>query len=319
MGWITLEQARSGAGTTESSNAAAKLIATWLRGINASYVVSHDHPTVTTYSRDGIAFQQEKDVHVREYRGLAQDLAEFLSRWLGEDTTRTWPMFGLDALGNTHEVDATYGAPSSTRAQTLYYKAGDAGSWKSVTNIATLLGSNFYPPTDGKTVEVSAQRANAADGWMARVTTTTFVAPNYASNATNVVRGINLSFIPFPTNESQNGAVVSKSQTKTFVTYDGTTPVYQTVETVTREYRNLTLAQATSKIDSETVSRSKTIDVKVVVSWGTAGTTYKNVTVRGGGTNGTTAATDKEATSRAQGGGLYTVTVTEITYQVVNS
>lgn len=315
MGWITLSEAQAGANTTESTNESAKLIAEWLNDQNAACVIAHDHPTETVYSRDGITFQQEKDVSVVEYRGLARDLAEFLSRYLGENNTRQWMMYGIDAQSEIHEVEATYGSPDSKYLNGMYYWIGGAGGAKQLTGIKTILGSYFYPPTDGRLVAVTAQRANAADGWMARATTTDFIAPSYGSN----VRKINKAFLPLPPTEAWNGVIVSQNKSKTLVAYDGTTPVYQNVSTVVREYRYLSLAQASAKVSSEASNASRSIDVRVLVSWGTNGTTYKNVTVRGGGDNGKTAATDKVPTSRPQGHGLYTVSVNEITYQVTTS
>ena len=315
MGWITLAEAQAGANTTESTNAAAKLIAEWLNDQNAAFVISHDHPTETVYSRDGITFQQEKDVSVVEYRGLARDLAEFLSRYLGENNIRQWMMYGIDAQGEIHEVEATYGSPDSQYQNVMYYWIGGSGGIQYLSQISSKLGRLFYPPTDGRLVEVTAQRANAADGWMARATTTDFIAPSYNSKD----RVINKAFMPLPPTEAWDGVIVSQNKSKTLVAYDGTTPVYQNVSTVVREYRYLSLAQASEKVSSEASNASRSIDVRVLVSWGTSGTTYKNVTVRGGGSNGMTAATDKVPTSRPQGHGLYTVSVNEITYQVTTS
>lgn len=322
MGWITLAEAQAGANTTESTNAAAKLIAAWLDNQNAACVISHDHPTETVYSRDGITFQQEKDVSVVEYRGLARDLAEFLSRYLGENNIRQWMMYGIDAQSEIHEVEATYGPPYSDYQNYIYYWIGGAGSSKKyISNVYSKLGRYFYPPTDGHLVEVAAQRANAADGWMARATTTDFIAPSYGTKSYtgSYVREINKAFIPLPPNEAWDGVIVSQNKSKTLVAYDGITPVYQNVSAVVREYRYLSLAQASAKVSSEASNASRSIDVRVLVSWGTNGTTYKNVTVRGGGDNGNTAATDKVPTSRPQGHGLYTVSVNEITYQVTTS
>lgn len=319
MGWITLAQARAGAGTVESTNAAAKSIATWLEGQNAGYEVSCEHPTETVYSHDGISFVQEEDIVVKEYRGLAEDLGEFLARHLAENNTRKWKMYGITTTGEIHEVEATYGPPASSYVNSLVYWLGGAGSSKSVTDLRAKLGNTtyFYPPTEGLLVVANSQRSNAADGWMLRVTYTRYILPEYgyASN----LRKVNKAFIPFPPTEAWDGVVVSEGREKTFVTYDGNTPVYQNVSTVVREYRYLTKAMATSKVASESASNSKTFDVRVTVSWGTGGSTYKNVTVRGGGNAGTTAATDKVPTSRPQGDGLYTVSVNEVTYQVTNS
>lgn len=318
MGWITLAQAQTGASTTDSTNAAAKLIATWLDGQNACVNVSHTHPTNTVYSRDGITLQQEMDVQVVEYRGLAKDLADFIAQYLNENNTRQWRMYGIDTYNNIHEAEITYGQPSTSSANTVYYWIGEAGGYKYVTDIYQKLGHSFYPPTDGKAVEAEAQRSNAADGWVVRVTTTLYPVPSPYSY-TSSARTINKAFIPVPPAEAWNGVTVSENKQKTFVAYDGNTPVYQNVTTVVKEYRYLTLAQASAKVTSEAANNSRTLDVRVVVSWGTGGTTYKNITVRGGGTNGTTAATDKVATSRPQGEGLYTVSVNEITYQVTTS
>lgn len=316
IGWITLAQAQTGASTTASTNAAAKLIATWLDGQNACVTVSHTHPTETLYSREGISLKQELDVLVVEYRGLAKDLADFLAQYLNEDNTRQWLMYGIDQFNNIHEAEITYGPPSNSYATALYYWVGGAGSSKYVTDLNTKLGHYFYPPTDGKTVEAEAQRSNAADGWFVRVTTTLYLVPSpypytYSS------RDINKAFIPVPPAEAWNGVTVSQNKQKTFLAYNNNTPVYQNVTTTVKEYRYLTLAQASSKVASESAgaSNSRTFDVRVAVSWGTGGTSYKNITVRGGGNDGSTAATDKVVTSRPQGHGLYTVTVNEITYQ----
>ena len=318
MGWITLAEARTGANTNASTNAAAKLIATWLEGQGAGFTTSHDHPTDNIFSRDGIAFVQEMDIVVKEYRGIAKDLADFLAQYLNENNTRKWKMYGLTTTGDIHEVEATYGPPASANVATLYYWQGGAGTVKSLTNLSAKLGSSFYPPTDGTQVVANAQRANASDGWMVRVVNTSYIMPQYGY--ANQARTVNKAFIPLPPNEAWNGVVVSEHKEKTFLTYDGNTPVYQNVTTVVREYRYLTLAQATAKVTSETASNSKTLDVQVQVSWSSSGgTVTKNVVVRGGGTNGKTAATDKVPTSRPQGDGLYTVSVNEITYQVSNS
>ena len=315
MGWITLTQARNGAGVTEYSNAGAKLIAEWLEGQNACVPVSEEHPTNTVYSREGISLKQEVDVQVVEYRGLTKGLAKHLALYLKEDNTRQWLMYGIDQFNNIHEAEITYGPPNNSWANSLYYWVGGAGGYKYVNDLNNKLGHYFYPPTDGKAVEAEAQRSNAADGWIVRATTTQYIAPSY----TDVSRDINKAFIPVPPAEAWNGVTVSQNKQKTFVAYDGSTPVYQNTTTVVKEYRYLTLSQASSKVTSEAANNSRTFDVRVVVSWGTGGTTYKNITVRGGGTNGSTAATDKVATSRPQGHGLYTVSVNEITYQVTTS
>lgn len=319
MGWITLAQARTGANTSASTPAAAQAIATWLAGQNACTTVSHTHPANTVYSREGISLQQELDVKVLEYRGLAKDLAEFLARYLAEDTTRQWIMFGIDQFNGIHEVEITYGDPSTSSASAVYYWIGGAGSQKSVGSISTKLGHVFYPPATGLQVATEAQRANAADGWMVRVTTTEYIAPSYTGSGSNA-RTINKAFIPVPPNEAWEGVTVSKSKQKTFIAYDGSTPVYQSVETVVKEYRYLTETQASAKVESECAQNSKTYDVRVQTSWSSSGgALYKNIQLRGGGNNGSTAATDKIATSRPMGHGLFVVTVNEVTYQGTTS
>lgn len=315
MGWITLEEAQTGAGTTATTNEAAKLIATWLDGHGFGYVVSDNRPVDTVYSRDGIDLKQERRIVVKEYRGIARSLAKFLSEYLYENTTVQWTLYGITNTEDIHEVEITYGPPKSSHVDALSYYIGGSGANKWLLNIYAYLGHYYYPPDTGTLVEAAAQRVNAADGWMVRVTTTTYIAPNYASSS----RTINKAFIPLPPTEAWNGIVVSRSKQKTFICDDRNTPVYQSIETVVREYRYLTKSQADAKVDSEAANNSKTYDVRVVVSWGTSGTTTKNITIRGGGTNGSTPATDKVATSRPQGRGLYTVTVNEITYQGTTS
>ena len=314
MGWITLSQAQAGAGTTDTTNASAILIATWLEGQKAGYVVSHTHPIETVYSRDGIDLKQEIDITVKEYRGLAKDLAEFLARYLYENNTVQWTMYGITSTEDIHEAEITYGAPQSSYADTLAYKIGGSGTNKYLQSINSLLGHYFFPPSNGKLVEADAQRANAADGWMVRATTTNYIAPDYTSTS----RVINKAFIPLPPTEAWNGIVVSQSKQKIFVAYDGATPYYQNTTTVVREYRYLTKSQAAAKVNSEATNNSRTRDIRVKVAWGAGGDTYKNISVRDGG-SGKTAGTDKVATSRPQGRGFYTVSVNEITYQVTTS
>ena len=310
MSWITLAEARTGANTSASTNAAAKLIATWLEGLKAGYEVSHDHPTETVFSRDGISLVQEMDISVKEYRGLAKDLAEFLAQYLQENNTRKWKMYGITSNGEMYESETTYGGPASSAKAYLYYWLGGAGQTKSVS-------TSFYPPTDGLMVEAHAERANSADGWMVRAIATSYTVPDPGYHSNN--RTVNKAFIPCPPTEAKNGVVVSQSKQKTYVSNDGTNSVYQNVTTVVREYRCLTQAEANTKVTSEAASNSKTYDVRVLVSWGTLGSYYKNMQVRGGGDDGQTAATDKVATSRPQGDGLYTVSVNEVTYQVTFS
>ena len=192
MGWITLTQARNGAGVTEYSNAGAKLIAEWLEGQNACVPVSEEHPTNTVYSREGISLKQEIDVQVVEYRGLTKGLAKHLALYLKEDNTRQWLMYGIDQFNNIHEAEITYGPPHNSWANSLYYWVGGAGGYKYVNDLNNKLGHYFYPPTDGKAVEAEAQRSNAADGWIVRATTTKYIAPSYA----DVSRDINKAFIP---------------------------------------------------------------------------------------------------------------------------
>lgn len=316
MGWITLAEARLGANTSASTNVAAKLIATWLYDRGAGFDISHTHPTETTFSRDGISVVQERDVKVIEYRALSQDLADFLAQYLNENNTQEWPLFGVTANGDSHMASAIYGPPaSSTGAWYTYYKG--AGATSTVENGGSSsagLGYNFYPPTTGTAVDAISSRSNAADGWMVRVTTTQYICPNYQG-----ARATCKAFLPFPPAAIRGGVVVSDHGEKTFVAYDGNTPVYQNVNTIVREYRYLTQSQASNKVSSEKTSNSRTFDVRVAVSWGTSGTTYKNISVRGGGNNGLTAATDKVAVSRPMGGGLYVVSVNEVTYQVTNS
>lgn len=315
MGWITLEEAQTGAGTSDTTNAAAELIATWLDGQYAGYVVSDNQHEDTVFSRDGIDLKQQRRIVVKEYRGIAKSLAKFLAQYLHKNNTVQWTLYGITDTEDIHEVEITYGPHKSSYASSLVYYIGGSGNYQSLSDINTLLGHYYYPPDNGTLVETYAQRANAANGWMVRVTTTTYIAPNYTSAS----RTINKAFIPLPPTEAWNGIVVSQSKQKVFVANDGDTPVYQNTTTVVREYRYLTKSQAETKINAEAANNSRTLDVRVTVSWGTGGSTYKNISVRGGGTNGTTAATDKVPTSRPQGRGFYTVSVNEITYQVTTS
>ena len=318
MGWITLSQALSGAGVGAgvSSYEAAQLVATWLQNQGAQAQISTTHPVITLYSRDGISLKQRQSVRVVEYRGLAQDLANGLALYLPEDNTRQWSMYGIDQAGNIHEAEITYGPAGAYATDSLLYKIGGTGAIKAVSGIHTMLGYYFYPPTDGKKIEVDTHRSNAADGWAARVVTTDFYAPSYSADGANF-REINKAFIPVPPREAWEGVIVSKDARKTFIADDFGTPVFQNITTVEKEYRYLSLAQAAEKVSSEAASNSRTIDVRVHVTWGQ--NTYKNITVRGGGATGVDAATDKVATCRPQGHGLFTVTVNETTYQVTTS
>ena len=315
MGWITLAAAQEAVGTTANTNEAANLIATWLQDVCARTPISRTYPVITVYSRDGIALKQERAVTVVEYRGLDKTLAKFLAHYLEEDNTCQWTMYGIDQMGGIHEAEVTYGPPSTTYADTLFYWIGGSGTRKQVDAIHSKLGRYFYPPTSGTSVHADAQRANASDGWMVRTTSTSYAAPSYAA----LQRTINMAFIPFPPNEAWVGVVVSESGQKTMIADGVHAPVFQSVKTVTREYRYLSLAQASDKVTSETETNSRTFEVQVMVVQSTGGNVYRTVTVRGGGSDGGTAATDKVATSRPQANGLYTVSVNEITYQVTTS
>ena len=298
--WITLAQARAGAGTTASTNAAAKLIATWLDGLDSGVPLSKSSPTDILFSRDGISLVQKYSREVTEYRALAEDLADFLKEYLPEDSTKEWTMFGITAQGEVHVATATYGPASNSTSRLSYYK-GETGSSYTTT------GSFTYPDysTGGVRVEAESYRANEADGWRVRVTKTTFFAPNYSFWN----RAYNKSFIPAP--PTTDGVVVSSSKVKQFLGPN----CYQNINTTVTEYRFLTASEAASKIAALAASGSRVYAESIPISWSsTGGTTYMTVQVRGGTSGSTSVGTDVQATSRPDGNGYFTVTATAISY-----
>lgn len=316
MGWITLAQARAGAGTTANSNAAAKLVADWLDQQGAKIVTASNTVTSKAFSGHGIDCTQTRATETAEYRALARDLAEWLARWLGEDTTVEWDMFGVDANGNVHQCICIYGPPSTSTAKLAYYKGGTGNYiWTSAAHPhpSKYTGTEQIG-TPGRLVTAAAERANPADGWRVVVNSSVYMCPDYSN-----VRTENKAFIPAVPNEAQNGIVTSRRKEKVCVNSEGTA-VYQNTTTVEREYRYLTETEAAAKVTSESSQASKTYDARVRTSWSTGGAeTYKNVTVRGGGADGRTAATDKVAVSRPMENGYYVVTVTETTYQATTT
>lgn len=317
MAWLSLAQAKSKANVTANSLAAAKTVITWLTENGYCFSTAHVHPINTTFSRSGISFKQELDVESFEIHGITKDLAEWLCRWRQEDTTIVWDMYGIDSKGEIYTVEATYGKPYFTTSS-VYYWIGGAGNSKSVSgaNRPVAISSTADNSDAGIRVELENGRANEAGGWHVTMTRTVFFCPDYSSNSSG---RMNPAFIPVPPKEASDGIVVSTNKQKTLVAYDGGTPVYQNVTQTVREYRYLTAAAAATKVTSEAKNASRVIDVRVLVSWGTGGSTYKNVQVRGGGSNGTTAATDVVPTSRPMGNGYYCVSANEITYQVTTS
>ena len=316
MAWLSKEDAKSGAGVSDNNNAAAKTVFAWLKTRKNAVTLSHVHRIETVYSKNGITCKQEYDHETVEIRGITLELAEWLAFYLQEDTSVVWDMYGLDKDGEIHTCQCTYG-PAASGTRKLGYKKGGNG-----TNTATSNSVTYPTPISdvnatgaGRKVEVGNARANEADGYRVTVVTIVYFCPQYDSFA----RDFNLAFIPCPLNEAKNGVVVSTNKQKVLVAYDGNTPVYQNTTSVEREYRYMTASEAAAKVEAVASNGSRVIDVRVTVSWGTGGTTYKNIQVRGGGTNGTTAATDITATSRPMGNGYYVVSASEITYQVTTS
>lgn len=299
MGWITLAEARTGAGTDASTNAAAKLVAAWLDEQESGVVLSRTSPTDTLFSRDGISLVQKYTQVVTEYRGLAQDLAVFLGEFLPEDSTKEWTMFGITAQGEVHVANATYGAVRDT--VTLRYCKGETGSF--------LFTSVQHPRPDystgGVKVEAESYRANEAEGWRVRVTKRTFLAPDYASQ----YRDYNKSFVPAP--PTTDGVVVSSSKVKQYLGPG----CYQNINTTVTEYRFLTAAEAATKIANLVASGSRVYAESIQISWSSSsGATYMTVQVRGGTNGSTSVGTDVQATSRPDGNGYFTVTATAISY-----
>ena len=300
MGWITLAEAQTGASTSASTNAAAKLIATWLDNQGAGVVISQRSPTETLFSRDGISLVQKYSQVVTEYRGLSKDLAVFLGDHLPEDSTKEWTMFGITAQGEVYVATATYG-PAATWTSTMTY-------WKGETGSSNTTASSFNypnPDTGGIRVETDCYRANEADGWRVRVTKTAFVAPDYHAWS----RDYNKAFIPAP--PATDGIVVSSSKVKQYLAPN----CYQNINTMVTEYRFLTAAEAATKIGNLAASGSRVYAESIPVSWSTSsGTTYMTVQIRGGTSGSTSVGTDVQATSRPDGNGYFTVTATTISY-----
>ena len=316
MGWMTLAEAQAGANTTESTNAAAKTVFAWLKTRKHAVTISHVHPIETVYSRNGITCKQEYDHETVEIRGIALDLAEWLAMYLQEDTSVVWDMYGLDKDGEIHTCQCTYG-PAGPVTRTLGYRKGGngTGTWTTDYHNYPVMVSSTTDTRAGRKVEVSNARANEADGYRVTVDTIVYFCPKYDTYA----RTFNPAFIPCPPNEAKDGIVVSTNKQKVLIAYEVDKPIYQNTTSVVKEYRYLTASEAATKVNEVASNGSRVIDVRVVVSWGTSGTTYKNIQVRGGGTNGTTAATDITATSRPMGNGYYVVSANEVTYQVTNS
>ena len=316
MAWLSKADAKSGAGVTADTNAAAKSVLAWLKDRMHVVPLSHTHPIETVYSKNGISCKQEYDHETVEIRGITLDLAEWLALYLQEDTSVVWDMYGLDKDGEIHTCQCTYG-PAASEVRRLGYKKGGNGTNTATTNAVTYPTpiSDVNATGAGRKVEVGNARANEADGYRVTVDTIVYFCPQYDIFA----RDLNPAFIPCPPNEAKNGMVVSKNKQKVLVAYDGNTPVYQNTTSVVREYRYMTASEAAAKVDAVASNGSRVIDVRVAVSWGTGGTTYKNIQVRGGGSNGTTAATDITPTSRPMGNGYYVVSASEITYQVTTS
>lgn len=308
MAWITLAEARAASGASGDTAADAKAIAGWLAENGASFETSSHKSQNLIFARDGMSFVQAVATTVVEYRGLAQDCADFLAEHLNEDDTRSWNFYGVSASGEVYCVEATYGPPASSSVNGAYYKVGETGSWK-------LRSKTVYLPTNGTSVDAQASRANDSGGYLVSATTTVYEAPDYHSSA----RKVNVAFIPVPPTEASSGIVVSVGKTKTYLSSDHGTDVFQNTTTVVKEYRYLSSQEAEAKVASEQASNSRTYDVSVVVSWGSQGTYTKNIQTRGGANAGRTAATDKTAVSRPMGDGLCCVTVTETTYQVTTS
>jgi len=316
MAWLSKADAKSGAGVTADTNAAAKSVLAWLKDRMHVVPLSHTHPIETVYSKNGISCKQEYDHETVEIRGITLDLSEWLALYLQEDTSVVWDMYGLDKDGEIHTCQCTYGPAASGTLKMGYKKGGNGtGTWTSdsVTYPTAISGVNATGA--GRKVEVGNARANEADGYRVTVDTIIYFCPQYNTYA----RDMNPAFIPCPPNEAKNGMVVSTNKQKVLVAYDRNTPVYQNTTSVVREYRYMTASEAAAKVDAVASNGSRVIDVRVVVSWGTGGTTYKNIQVRGGGTDGATAATDISATSRPMGNGYYVVSASEITYQVTTS
>lgn len=315
MAWLSKEDAKSGAGVSDDNNAAAKTVFAWLKTRKNAVTLSHVHPIETVYSKNGISCKQEYDHETVEIRGITLKLAEWLAFYLQEDTSVVWDMYGIDKDGEIHTCQCTYG-PAASGTQKFLYRKGGNGTNTVTTNYQTYPTpiSDVDATGAGRKVEVGNARANEADGYRVTVDTIVYFCPQY-----NTTRDFNLAFIPCPPNEAKNGVVVSKNKQKVLVAYDGNTPVYQNTTSVVREYRYMTASEASAKVEAVASNDSRVIDVRVVVSWGTGGTTYKNIQVRGGGSNGTTAATDITATSRPMGNGYYVVSASEITYQVTTS
>ena len=316
MSWLTKSEAKSGAGVSADNNTTAKTVFEWLKTRRNAVTLSHVHPIETVYSKNGITCKQEYDHETVEIRGITLDLAEWLAMYLQEDTSVVWDMYGLDKDGEIHTCQCTYG-PAASGTQKLGYKKGEngTGTWTSNYETYPTAISGVNAIGAGRKVEVGNARANEADGYRVTVNTTVYFCPHYNTYA----RAMNPAFIPCPPNEAKNGVVTSTSKEKVLVAYDGNTPVYQNTTSVVREYRYMTASEAATKVNAVASNGSRVIDVRVAVSWGTGGTTYKNIQVRGGGTNGTTAATDITATSRPMGNGYYVVSASEIKYQVTNS
>ena len=313
MSWMTKADAQTLSGiSTINDNATATQFVTWARTNGYCVRVAYSSEAARLYNDNGISLTQTISTSVYEIRGLERDFATNLAQYLTSDTTRRWTYYAVDANGDVQAVQVNE-APPAAATKTVYYRLGGSTTWKSKSGV-TVPDSEI----NARVAVARASRVNDAGCWRVNLTYTTYQHLPYNNSATRV--GGNW-FIPIPMAEATNGLVVSQSATKTFVSYDGSTPIYQKETTVVKEYRYLTETEAASKVQSETASNSRTYDVKCQVSWSSSGgTTYKNVQVRGGGTDGRTAATDKTAVSRLVSKEMgWCVTVTETTYQGTTS
>lgn len=311
----------------------AKAVWDRLLEIGRAFATAHSTARVVRYSANGIALIQRVEHRTQTVGGLSRDFAQTLADNLNYSNVVDHTFFGFYGTSSSYGV-ATVRVPCgpfSSSKLDVYYFIGSDTSYKRPST------STVCYPGDGQTHTATAQRSDDADGWTVTLEIENYISPvnvrtpDVAWGTVSARTPVETrNFCPETNNggstvyrpgEVSSGVAISRQHRKVYVAKDGTTSVFQNQTTVVKEYRYLNANEAESLVSSESAANSKCLDVSVLVSWNSSGSTVtKNVTVRGGGTDGKTAATDKEASARFDGDERqWTVTVVETTWQVTTS
>ena len=322
MSWMTLSEIRAGFPSTPSADELVDELVLLGHRVRTSKSSRVD----TLYCRDGLVLKQRVTVVREEYRSLAEDLADYLVECLQSDNTLEWDYHGLydgERIGTGASatytariavVTCTCGPMSGKTSTPTVYPSQDAG----MQSVAFTDGPG-YPPTEGRTVEAEASRANEADGFHVIATTTIYGVP-YSDLARN-------PWLPwYPMRQSFTGErpyEVSRDETIDLVCYDNGKKILQHVRTVVTEFRSTPIGRVDALVSGNTSQTSKSYQYAVPIGSGT-GVGWQYFNVRSGSTfanasaTTTQPATDRRATARLtdEEKNLFTVTVTSNEYWI---